>query len=73
MSHAQLEKIINEAFANAANRWVAGHLTQGFQIVSQKQRPTARPGSSQRRLGSRVATPDNNDVEIFRKDHEEPS
>jgi hypothetical protein len=50
------------AFADATDRWIARHLTEGFHAVRHKEGLATHPGSRQRRLGAGMATPYNNNI-----------
>jgi hypothetical protein len=55
--------------ADAADRWIAAHRTQRFQVVRQQQRLASHARCSQRRLGAGMAATDDDDVETVRKEH----
>ena len=52
-------------FADAADRRVAGHLPEGFDIVGEQQRLRAHAGGSQRSFRTGVAAADDDDVVGF--------
>jgi hypothetical protein len=56
-------------FADAADRRVAGHLAECFDIVCQQQRFAAEPSGSQTRLGAGMAAADHDDIETLRVIH----
>ena len=45
--------------SDPADRRIAGHLTEGLDVVRQKQRPCAHPRCNKRSLGTGMATADN--------------
>ena len=53
------------AFANPANRGVATHLPQGFDVVAQQQGLGAHARGRQRRFGAGMAAAHHNDVKCF--------
>jgi hypothetical protein len=55
--------------ANTSNGRIAGHLPERLDCVRQEKRARARPGGSQRRFRTGVATTDDNHVETGRKIH----
>ncbi len=57
------------ALADAADGWVARHLSQGLEGVGQEQRLGPQPRSGERRLRACVATADHDDVETIREIH----
>src|SRR6218665_1795615 len=58
------------ALANAANGGVAAHLAQSLQALGQQQRPLPQARSSQRGLGARMASADDDHIEFLRIQHE---
>ncbi len=60
------------AFADAANRWITRHLTQGFDVVGQKQRLATHARCGQGGLGTGMAATDNDHVKIIRIEHDDP-
>jgi hypothetical protein len=52
------------ALPYATNRWIAGHLTEGFYVVSQQKRLLAHARGRKRSLGSGMATTNNNNVKF---------
>ena len=59
------------ALADAANRRIATHLSQGFNVVAQQQGFAAHARSSQCCLGSGMATTNNNDIKFLGVQHGE--
>jgi hypothetical protein len=57
-------------FANPADRRVAGHLPEGFDVVGQQQRRPSSARGGQRSLGACMATADNDDIETTRVLHQ---
>ena len=57
------------AFADAANRRVAAHLAERFDVVRQQQGSTSHARGSQRGLGSGMTATDHNHVKLFWKKH----
>ena len=57
------------ALADAADGRVAAHLAQGVQVVGQEQRARSDPRGRQGRLGSGVATTDDDAIECIRVFH----
>ena len=57
------------ALANTANRRVAAHLAQGFNVVAQQQGFAAHARRSQRRFGSGMAATDNDHVKFLGVKH----
>ena len=60
------------ALADAADRRVAGHLTQGLDVVGEQQGLAAHPGRGQRSLGAGMAATDDDDVEFLGVQHVRP-
>jgi len=52
------------ALADAADRRVATHLAQRFQVMGQQQGPGSATRGRQRRLGTRVSAPYDDDVKV---------
>ena len=52
------------AFADAADRRVAGHLAEGLDAVGQQERAAAHAGGGKRGLGAGVAAADDDNVEF---------
>lgn len=50
------------ALGDSADRGIAGHLTDGLQVLREQQRPRAGARRQRGRLGARVPTPDHDDV-----------
>ena len=57
------------ALANAADRRVAAHLAQGFDVVREQQGLRSHTGGGQRGFGSRMATTNHDDVEFLGVKH----
>ena len=57
------------ALANPANRRVATHLPQGFDVVGQQQGFAPHARGRQGRLGAGMAATDNDDIKMFRVQH----
>jgi len=55
--------------ADAADRRIAAHRTERFQIVRQQQCLPSHACGSERGLGAGMATADDDDVEAFRVEH----
>ncbi len=60
------------ALANATNGRIAGHLAKGFNVMGQQQGLRPHAGSSQCRLGTGMATTNDNHIETGRKIHTSP-
>jgi hypothetical protein len=56
-------------FANAADRRIAAHRTQGIEVVRQQQGLHSHARRSQRRLGAGMAAANDNHLETVRKEH----
>src|SRR5262249_23470645 len=52
------------SFSNTPDRRIAGHLTEGLEIVGQQQGLATGPGRGERRLGAGVTAADHDDVEL---------
>ena len=57
------------ALADAADRRIAAHLAQRFDVVRQQQRGAAHAGGGERGLGTGMAAADHDDVEFLGVDH----
>jgi hypothetical protein len=60
------------AFANAANRGVAAHLAQGFNVVAEQERFATHARGRQRGFCSGMAAADHDHIEFLRVKHENP-
>src|SRR5437868_12291196 len=56
-------------FADAADRWVARHLPEGFDAVREQERAPADTRCSKRGFRAGMATADNDDLEFLRETH----
>ena len=56
--------------ADAADRRIAGHLPQRFDVVRQQQRSATHPRAGERRLGAGMAATDDDDVESLAEVHD---
>jgi hypothetical protein len=54
------------ALADAPDRGIAGHLTQGFDAVGQQQGTASHARTGQRRLGTGMAATDYDYIKFFR-------
>jgi len=57
--------------ADSSNRRIAGHLSESFDVVRDQQGANTHAGSSERCLGTCMATAHHDDVVCFREDHDE--
>jgi hypothetical protein len=55
------------AFSNAADRGIARHLAQGFDVVRKQQRAASSSCSGECRLCAGVAATDDDDIEFLRE------
>jgi hypothetical protein len=59
--------------ANAANRRIAAHLAEGFNVVSQQERRIAHARRSQSGFGAGMTAADDDYVKFCGKEHREIS
>ena len=58
------------SLADPANRRVAAHLSQGFDVVGQQQRPGTHARAGQRGLGASMPPTNHDDVKLTREPHD---
>jgi hypothetical protein len=61
------------AFANTANRRVATHLAQGFNIVGEQQGSATHARSRQRSLGTRMTAANHQHIKTVWINHDHPA